>query len=75
MIISTYYGHDRGAKIKSTVKGSTWVKKRIKRTANRLFLGSEHRGFQLIKSVKKTNLNIYVYFYLYLYHFPLIKSE
>ena len=28
--------------------GCTWVKKRIKRTASRLFLGSEHRGFQLI---------------------------
>ena len=48
-------------------------KKRVKRTANRLFLGSEHQTFQQI--VCKTNLKIYIYFYLYFYHFSLIKSE
>ena len=47
------------------------VKKRIKRAANRLFLGPKHRGFQLINSVKIELKKMY----LHLYHFSLIKSE
>ena len=47
-------------------------KKRVKRTANRLFLGSEHQTFQQI--VCKTNLKIYIYIYSYLCHFSLIKK-
>ena len=41
--------------------GCTWVKKRIKRTAIRLLLGSEHRGFRLINSVKNEPQNFYLF--------------
>ena len=44
-----------------TYEGCTWVKKRIKRMANRLFSGSEHRGFQLINSVKKEPKKLYLF--------------
>ena len=56
------------------IRGCTCVKKRIDRTANRLFLGYEHRVLQFINSVKNKPKNVYL-FYLYFYHFPLIKSE
>ena len=56
-------------------RGCTWVKKQIKRTANRLFLGSEHREFHLINSVKNETKKNYVYFYLYSYHLFFLKSE
>ena len=51
-------------------EGAHELKKRIERAANCLFLWSEHRGFQLINSVK-TNLKMYISFYLYLYDFSL----
>ena len=50
------------------------VKKRIKQTANRLFLGSEHRGFQLLNGVKKTNLKITISFLsIFISFFPYKK--
>ena len=54
--------------------GAHVLKKRIERTANRLFLGFEHRGLQFINSVKN-NLKMYLYFCLYLYQFSPIKRE
>ena len=46
-LIDLEFSIDLQANLKEGAR--TWVKKQIKRTANRLFLGSEHRGFQLIK--------------------------
>ena len=44
-----------------------------KRTANRLFLGSEHRGFQLINSIKNEPKNVYLFLSIFLSFSPYKK--
>ena len=56
-----------------TQRGCTWVEKRIKRTANRLFLGSEHRGFQIINSVKNKPKFFYLFLSIFISFFPYKK--
>ena len=41
-----------------TCEGAHGLKKRIERTAYRLFLWSEHRGLKFIKSVKNEPRNV-----------------
>ena len=55
-------------------KGTHGLKKRIKRTANRLFLGSEHGGFQLINSVKNEPKKLYIFLSIFKSFFP-YKNE
>ena len=47
-----YEATDAGKTLIIHIERCTWVKKRIERTGNHLFLGAEHRALQFLKSVK-----------------------
>ena len=53
--------------------GCTWLKKRIERTASRLFLGSEYQGLQFINSVKNEFKNVYIFLPIFISFSPYKK--